>query len=159
MYYAKCSLDISAFPLSPCLWPGGTVGTRSPCENDNNISDNKVCRSLFHQIWLSWIGCGEHGVGSDPMLVKARSLQCGFSARNSQVLFRILQWTFSSCFPQGEKGPEKSARKSPAKFTQSFVRINSPRISAEAFSWGSAAFLAVLSHHRECEMKSPHSEI
>ena len=33
-----------------------------------------------------------------------------------------------------EKGPKKSTKKSPAEFTQDFVWINSPRISAEAFS-------------------------
>ena len=34
-----------------------------------------------------------------------------------------------------EKGTKKSTKKSPAKFTRDFVRKNSPRISAEAFSW------------------------
>ena len=34
-----------------------------------------------------------------------------------------------------EKGPKKSTKKSTAKFTREFGRRNSPRISAEAFSW------------------------
>ena len=46
----------------------------------------------------------------------------------------IFWWIFSSNFSM-EKGPKKSTKKSPAKFTRDFVRKNSPRISAEAFSW------------------------
>ena len=34
-----------------------------------------------------------------------------------------------------EEGPKKSTKKSTAKFTREFGRKNSPRISAEAFSW------------------------
>ena len=41
---------------------------------------------------------------------------------------------FPPIFPK-EKGPKKSTEKSPAKFTWNPVRKNSPRISAEAFSW------------------------
>ena len=74
--------------------------------------------------------------------LKARSLQCGFWPRNFQILICILlwifRWEFINLFPpvfskeNGQK--KKSTRKAPAKFTQEFVRQNSPRISAEAFS-------------------------
>ena len=44
---------------------------------------------------------------------------------------------FGGFFPpifSKEKGPKKSTKKCPARFTQDFVQKNSPRISAEAFS-------------------------
>ena len=54
--------------------------------------------------------------------LKARSLQCGFWQRNSQILIWILPWIFgwifSSCSSQG-KGPEKIHPKNPP--------LNSPR--------------------------------
>ena len=53
---------------------------------------------------------------------------------NSDLNFAVDFWVdFFSCFFQGKR-PEKIHQKSPAKFTQDFVRKNSPRISAEAFS-------------------------
>ena len=66
------------------------------------------------------------------------AMQCGIWPRNSQILISnlpwIFRWIFSSCFFSKEKGTKKSTKKSPAKFTREFVQINSPRISAEAFS-------------------------
>ena len=56
---------------------------------------------------------------------------------DSDLNFAVDFWVdFSSCFLK-EKGPEKSTNKkiSRTKFTRKSVRINSPRISAEAFSW------------------------
>ena len=45
-------------------------------------------------------------------------------------------WIFSSCFFfQGKRPQNIHRKKSPAKFTWNFVRKNSPRISAETFSW------------------------
>ena len=48
---------------------------------------------------------------------------------NSDLDFALDVWVdFFSCFDSHERGPKKSA-----KFTQEFVRKDSPRISAEAF--------------------------
>ena len=70
-------------------------------------------------------------------IFQARFLQCGFWPRSSQIpisiLLWILRWIFSSCFSK-EKGPKKSTKTSPVKFTRKLVRKNSPWISAEAFS-------------------------
>ena len=51
--------------------------------------------------------------------------------------FEFCRGFFGGFFPpffSKEKGPKRSTKKSPAKFTRDFVRKNSPRISAEAFS-------------------------
>ena len=54
---------------------------------------------------------------------------------NSDLNFAVDFWVdFFLLFLSKEKGPKKSTKKSPAKFTRDFVRKNSPRISAEAFS-------------------------
>ena len=63
--------------------------------------------------------------------VKARSLQCRFWPRSSQIPIWILPWLFgliflSSCFFVQGKGPEKSTKNSPAKFTWHFVRRKFP---------------------------------
>ena len=53
---------------------------------------------------------------------------------NSDLEFSwIFGWIFSSGFSK-KKARKKSTKESTAKFTREFVRINSPRISAEAFS-------------------------
>ena len=79
--------------------------------------------------------------------IKAGSLQCGFWPRNSQILIWklpwIFGWIFSSCSFQGNR-PEKSTKKSTAKLTRELVRKNSPRISAEAFSWEFLEILEIL---------------
>ena len=48
----------------------------------------------------------------------------------------IFGWIFSSCFFPRKKARKKksTAKNPPAKFTRDFVQINSPRISADAFS-------------------------
>ena len=54
---------------------------------------------------------------------------------NSDLNFGVDFWgDFFLLFFSKAKGPKKSTKKSPAKFTRDFVRKNSPRISAEAFS-------------------------
>ena len=63
-------------------------------------------------------------------VIKAGSLQCGFWPRSSQIPIWISPWIFWWMF--SPLFPRKKAR---TKITQDFVRINSPRISAEAFSW------------------------
>ena len=103
-----------------------------PWEFPTNIGVGWVARLNFQsRLKIS-------SVQSRLKIFKAGSLQCGFWPRNSQIPIWILPWIFwwifSSYFFQG-RWPEKSTKKSPAKFARDFVRENSPRISAEAFSW------------------------
>ena len=55
---------------------------------------------------------------------------------NSDLNFAVDFWVhfFPRVFSPRKKARIKSTKKSPAKFTQGFVRKNSPRISAETFS-------------------------
>ena len=71
--------------------------------------------------------------------LKARFLQCGFWPRNSQILIWILVWIFGwiffLLFFSKEKGQKKIHPKIPRKIHRDIRSENSPRISAEAFSW------------------------
>ena len=72
-------------------------------------------------------------LGEDPCSVD-------FCRETPEFRFEFCRGFFGGFFPpifSKEKGPKKSTKKSPAKFTRDFVRKNSPRISAEAFSWQS----------------------
>ena len=65
---------------------------------------------------------------------------CGvdFGGETPKFSFEFCHGFFGGFFPpvfSKEKGPKKSTKKSTAKFTQDFVWKNSPRISAEAFSF------------------------
>ena len=91
-----------------------------------------VCQLIFPrgpEDWTSLIAA----FGVDKF-VKARSLQCGFWPRSSQILIWImhwiLQWILCDCFFEGKR-PEQIYQKIP----RDFVRKNPPRISAETFSW------------------------
>ena len=106
-------------------------------------------RQISHQISLRKIkkihrrasagAQGELFLVPHSLFFKARSLQCECWPRSSQILIEKLAMNFlGGCFPavfSKEKGPNNCSKKSPAKFIRKFVQINSPRISAEAFSW------------------------
>ena len=71
-------------------------------------------------------------------LSRPDSCSVDFGRETPKFRFEICRGFFGGFFPpvlSKEKGPKKSTEKSPAKFTWDFVRENSPRISAEAFSW------------------------
>ena len=112
------------------VWNGGSVSEYMLCLGSSHVrklrrSFGEMLRRLstfkFQGKWSRAVPCSVDFGREAP---KFRSeICCGF---------------LGGLFPpflSKEKAPPKSTPKSPAKFTQEFVRINSPRISAEAFYW------------------------